>query len=273
MAVRELKKTSVGAIRNTENLNVTVQDSEKHYMLCADCEDRFSKYETYFARTVFHPRLKRTTDTFSYDDNLTRFIASVSWRSTYLDILDYVENGVDDIEVLNCLIDGEQIMKEYLLEKRQDLGSIENHIFFFDEIESFHGKSKEEVHSLRPHVSINRSITSYTFAYDHVATCGNITNMMGIVLITLFRKSSAEKWINTLIANGNGVVLAKDQKITSVVGNDFTFIMEQQKAAFEDISDNQKAKITERLNKVGSKIKDFHVFKDWVSDFNIQIED
>lgn len=43
MAVRTLKKTSVGNIRSSENPNMVVQDSEKHYMLCGNCEDLFSK--------------------------------------------------------------------------------------------------------------------------------------------------------------------------------------------------------------------------------------
>ena len=38
MAVRNLKKTSVGNIRNSVNPNMVVQDSEKHYMLCEKCE-------------------------------------------------------------------------------------------------------------------------------------------------------------------------------------------------------------------------------------------
>jgi hypothetical protein len=242
MAVRQLKKTSAGAIRNTDNPNATTQDSEKHYMLCADCEDRFSDYETYFARKVFHPYLKGETDTFNYDEILARFITSVSWRSTYLDILGYVEDGVADIEVLNCLIESERIMKEYLLEKRMDLGSIENHIFFFAEIESIHGKSKDEIQKLRPHVSLHRGITSYTFAYDHVATYGNITNMLGIILVSLYRKGKTESWVNTLVNKGTGIIMAKDQIVTSVVGNDLFHIMELSKTANEKLSETQKNK-------------------------------
>lgn len=273
MAIRQLKKTSAGAIRNTENPNVVVQDGEKHYLLCGECEDRFSKYEAYFARKLFHPYLKKETDTFDYTKELFYFIASVSWRSTYLDILDYVETGIEDIALLNCLIENEKILKDFLLEKRSDLGTIENHIFFFDEIRSIKGKSKSEIDELRPHVSLHRSITSYTFSYDNVSTCGNITNMMGIVLITLYKKAPTEKWGNTLVINGDGTLVARDQKVQSVVGNDFFAIMEVAKEANKKTSNTQKDKISERLNNVGTRIKDFGVFKDWQSDFDIEIED
>ena len=46
MAVRTLKKTAIGNIRSTENPNKTIQDSEKLYMLCGDCEDLFSEKES-----------------------------------------------------------------------------------------------------------------------------------------------------------------------------------------------------------------------------------
>ncbi len=55
MAVRTLKKTAIGNIRSTENPNKTIQDSEKLYMLCGDCEDLFSEKETWFANKIFHP--------------------------------------------------------------------------------------------------------------------------------------------------------------------------------------------------------------------------
>lgn len=175
--------------------------------------------------------------------------------------------------MLNCLIENERVLKDFLLDKRSDLGKTENHIFFFDEIQSIKGKSKNEINELRPHVSLHRSITSYTFSYDNVSTCGNITNMLGIVLITLFKKAPTEKWENTIVLNSNGTLVAKDQKIQSVVGNDFFAIMETAKEANEKTSNTQKEKIANRLNNVGEKIKDFSVFKDWQKDFDIETDD
>ena len=51
-----------------------------------------------------------------------------------MDILDFVENSVVGIDALECLIESEKIMNEFLRGKRNDLGKIENHIFFFDDI-------------------------------------------------------------------------------------------------------------------------------------------
>lgn len=129
MAVRTLKKTSVGNIRNSENPNMVVQDSEKHYMLCGNCEDLFSEDETYFANLMFHPYLKGEKSKFDYDSRLFYFLTSVSWRSLYWDLLDFVENHVVGIDALECLIKSEKIMREFLLNKRTDIEYIENHIF------------------------------------------------------------------------------------------------------------------------------------------------
>lgn len=270
LAVRHLKKTSVGTIRNAENPNAIVQDSEKHYMLCGKCEDLFSKYENYFARKFFNPYLKQEMNTFDYDVNLFRFIISVSWRSTYLDILDYVESKTCDVELLEFLIENERIMKEFLLEQRQDVAGIENHIFFFNKIESIKGKTEKEICELRPHSSLHRSITSYTSSYDNLTTCGNITNMMGIVLFTLFRKPSSDKWENTLVICGNGTIAAKNQNISSFMGNDLFSIMERIKVSSDSLGDAQQEKIKQKLKNVGEKLMDSSIFKDWESDYNIQ---
>ena len=76
LVIRELKKTSVGAIRNTANPNGTVQDGEKHYMLCGNCEDLFNVYETEFAKAVFHPYVRGESDTFNYDEKLFYLLTS-----------------------------------------------------------------------------------------------------------------------------------------------------------------------------------------------------
>ena len=269
MAVRTLKKTSVGNIRSSENPNMVVQDSEKHYMLCGNCEDLFSKEETYFANVLFHPYLKKERINFDYDSRLFYFLTSVSWRSLYLDLLDFVENNIVGIDALECLIDSERIMREYLLHKKCDIDKIENHIFFFDEISEISGKGDVDISKLRPHATFHRGISSYSFCYEKDGTYGTITNMMGVVILTFYRLGGKEKWENTKIINGNGNIQAKDQFITSVVGNEFTHIMKTAEAASHSMSQVQQQKIMERLKKAGELVKDSQVYQDWMSDERI----
>jgi len=267
MVMRTLKKTAIGNIRNSENPNTPAQDSEKHYMLCGSCEDLFSEKETYFANCLFYPYQKKGKTKFDYDNRLFYFLTSLSWRSLYLDLLDFTENQVVKIDAMEHLISCEKVMRDFLLGYRNDIGAIENHIFFFDEIREITGNT--EMKELRPHATFHRGIVSYTFCYEGDCTYGTITNMMGVILITLYRKGSREKWDRTQVVNGTGSIEAKDQLIKSVVGNEFMDILKTAQAASESMSEKQKEKIVENLKSKADKIKDYPIFQDWLSDRNL----
>ena len=259
----------MGNIRNSENPNMVVQDSEKHYMLCGNCEDLFSEDETYFANLMFHPYLKGEKSKFDYDSRLFYFLTSVSWRSLYWDLLDFVENHVVGIDALECLIKSEKIMREFLLNKRTDIEYIENHIFFFDDIKEVVNDEVLGIKNLKPHATFHRGIGSYTFCYESDGTYGTITNMMGIVILTFYSFGKNEKWINTRIKNGNGSIEAKNQEIRSVVGNEFAHMMRTAQKASDEMSEVQQNKVVERLQKAGETIKDSQVYKDWENDKRI----
>jgi hypothetical protein len=126
LGIKKLKKTSVGKLRRFDNPNVTIQDSEKQYLLCSKCEELFSTYETAFASNIFHPYLDKNKTEFFYDDKISKFILSVSWRNLYLDIIDWVKNGEISIESLEILIENEKLMREYLLGQTNDLRKIKD---------------------------------------------------------------------------------------------------------------------------------------------------
>ena len=58
---RKLINTSPGNIRSSKEPNRTLQDISKEYMLCADCEERFSAKETWFANHIFIPYIDKKT--------------------------------------------------------------------------------------------------------------------------------------------------------------------------------------------------------------------
>lgn len=268
MVVRMLKKTAAGNIRNSENPNVPLQDSEKHYLLCGKCEDLFSAKERYFANTIFHPYIKKDKTKFDYKSDLFYFFTSLSWRGLYLDLLDFVENHEIGIDALEHLISCESIMKNYLLNTRDSIDSIEHHLFFFDEIKEIVGDN--EITELRPHATFHRGIISYTFCYENEGTYGTITNMMGIALITLYRKGDLEKWEHTQIQNNIGRIEAKGQRITSVVGNEFTFILKATQLAFNNMSEKQLEKINANFENMADKIKNYPIFTDLLSDYMLR---
>lgn len=268
MVVRALKKSSVGAIRSTENPDQTVQDSEKHYMLCGKCEDLFSEYEKYFSDVMFQPYLKHEKDRYDYDERLYYFLTSLSWRSLYLDLIDFVENNVVGIDALETLIEAEGQMRDLLLKKRTDLDGIEHHIFFFDVIESVSGNYPDD--GLRPHVTFHRGITSYTFCNEPEETYVTLSNLMGLMVITLYKKGKNEYWENTQIINGTGTIEAKNQHMTSIVANEMLHIMKMAQNASEAMSEKQQKKAKERLEMAGSDLKNKAVYRDWIDDSKIK---
>lgn len=174
-------------VRGTENPNKTMQDSEKLHMLCEKTTVYLVGKETWFANKIFHPNLKKKT-IIDYDENLAYFITSVNWRSFYLDILDFVEHSVVGIDVLECLIESEKIMNEFLRGKCNDLGKIENHIFFFDGIKEL-SVGESNFADLKTHATFHRGIGSYTFCYEDKKTYGTLTNMLGVILITFYQRA------------------------------------------------------------------------------------
>lgn len=58
------------------------QDSFKRFLLCRECEQLFSNYESYFASKFFYPLIKdsRIIKFITYDERLLKFIISVNWR-------------------------------------------------------------------------------------------------------------------------------------------------------------------------------------------------
>ncbi|HBK7247203.1 TPA: hypothetical protein LNF33_003515 [Vibrio cholerae] len=93
------KSSPTGNIRSVVNPNRIVQDGEKVPFLCGECEDLFSRWETSFANNIFYPYEKGEKSEFSYDSDLSKFLASLSFRCLKLS---YVENRLSYIE--NSLI-------------------------------------------------------------------------------------------------------------------------------------------------------------------------
>ena len=78
---RWIKATSpTSHIRKMGNPNVRVQDGPKKYLLCKECEDKFSKYENLFAQKHFYPSTEGLNTSVSYGDELFYFVSSVLWR-------------------------------------------------------------------------------------------------------------------------------------------------------------------------------------------------
>jgi hypothetical protein len=83
-----IKKSGSGYLRSGEDFNIRRQDGWKAYILCAKCEDRFSKLETYFSKSFFHPVVSGGMVQFQYDERLFQFVISIIWRILHYSMLE-----------------------------------------------------------------------------------------------------------------------------------------------------------------------------------------
>ncbi|WP_159467348.1 hypothetical protein [Dyadobacter sp. 3J3] len=107
-----LKETGDGFLRSADDVNRRRQDGFKSYMLCANCEDRFGKLETYVAKSIFHPVVNDSVTEFKYDERLFKFVISVFWRTLHHGLLQEEKQ----FSTYPYLLEAEKQWKNYLLD-------------------------------------------------------------------------------------------------------------------------------------------------------------
>ena len=160
-----IKKTSItGYLREYNEPHKRAQDTAKEYWLCGECEDKFSAWETKFANTVFHPFVNGKTSVASYENWMSKFCASLSWRTlTYIRFKnpkkDQTEKYYETIGI------AERHLANYLLGEVDNLYQYEQHLFPLEGIDS----------TTSPHLppNINRYFLR-TMAMDIVGNDSNL---------------------------------------------------------------------------------------------------
>lgn len=77
------KNSPTGRFRNTDNPNIPYQDGEKLPFLCGDCEEKFSKYETYFSANIYQNFSSSygIKEFESKGNEISYFVLSIAWRT------------------------------------------------------------------------------------------------------------------------------------------------------------------------------------------------
>jgi hypothetical protein len=122
-----LKNTSAtGYIRFNQSINRRSQDIAKDYWLCKSCEQLFSGWEREFANKVFYPLMNEGKSVASYGEWLSKFCASLTWRT-----LTYVrsQNSPVSEDVSRVLDEAEAALAAYLLGQSSSLGKYEQHLY------------------------------------------------------------------------------------------------------------------------------------------------
>lgn len=73
-------KSKDGVFRDLNVPNRKIQDGTKVYLLCHDCEEKFSKYETYYTNRFLRLVSRDNNSINTNDDKLRYFLLSLHWR-------------------------------------------------------------------------------------------------------------------------------------------------------------------------------------------------
>ncbi|MFH1421936.1 MAG: hypothetical protein ABIH42_04390 [Planctomycetota bacterium] len=199
-----------GYLRCASQPNVRRQDGDKTPLLCANCERRFGEAERKFAKHVFRPFQEGCVLPLTYGPWLNYFISSVNWRTLHLDNPEFHTSAKLSGKDLTHFYNAENVLTDYLLGNRNDIGNIENHIFFWENMAT----DDVQLISARPNTMIRSSAFSYSFVdFGHNAYYV-YANLAGIIICTVIRKKADEKWVNTSIQLDGGKI-AKPQYISS----------------------------------------------------------
>ena len=127
-----LKESSAtGFMRELKDPNARIQDLWKMQLLCRDCEQLLSGFETYFAKEIFYPYLKENKKALIYDLRFLKFAVSLSWRLLFLNHNNFSKNYP---QLLQYSTQAEEAWRNYLLGYSKTPGPCEHHVFFFDQI-------------------------------------------------------------------------------------------------------------------------------------------
>ncbi|PFY43894.1 hypothetical protein [Bacillus toyonensis] len=247
-----------GRIRTAAEPNRPLQDGRKSHLLCSDCEDLFNKDETIFSNKVFHPFKKNELDNpVKYNGNwLNRFITSVNWRVLYQDLQKKPteqDNGKPlPPEIMDTLLNAEQVMRSYLLNERLNLDVLENHIIFFNE------NVMRELFS-HPHAIIQGSAfgSPVIMSKDAIYV---ISNLNGILVITIIKKHPEEIWLNSFVSNESGEI-PHSQHFSSPLIEELRKLEGLRQKYNEGISKKQLEKLQEKIRKDPDGFKNSETYK------------
>lgn len=99
-------------------------------MLCNNCEQILSRHERYFNNRFFQKIVNNHQKSFSYDHNLIKFCASITWRNITYALKNNRTSHLNKQQLVD-IIDAEAYLRGFLLDERPNPDRYEQHLFRF----------------------------------------------------------------------------------------------------------------------------------------------
>lgn len=126
---QRMRREGGGRYRRPTHPNKVEQDGPKTELLCADCEQKFSRREDMFAREFFHPWMDSRAHADRYTPDTHYFLVSLLWRRLVL----YLRNPAPEAGPwIERLQEVEEDWRQYLNEERSAPSCDEIHLMLLD---------------------------------------------------------------------------------------------------------------------------------------------
>ncbi|WP_214764568.1 hypothetical protein [Exiguobacterium sp. s141] len=240
------KRSFTKKLRSVSNPEQALQDLDKDYFLCKECEARFSTKEGLFMQKVLQPFRNKRTKEVEYDSWLNYFITSVSWRTMYHDAQDKeltLRNGFSESDFQE-IQSAEKEMREFLLNQSSAMKNIENHLIFLDEALLI-GDS----HQIRYSQYCNAA-TGYLKSNSKRDALYVLHILAGVLILTIIKKDPSDKYSNTYVESNRGR-FSKPQRVNNIdlETEILSYLPQQIEAARNNLSSKTKTRLENAIKK------------------------
>jgi hypothetical protein len=257
-----IKSTSItGYIRQANEVHKRAQDIAKEYLLCSDCEILFSGWERNFANKIFYPFVNENESTSNYDEWMSKFCASLTWR-TLCYIRSKNERNDNSPEYNHSLEIASEHLKKYLLGFESNLNQYEQHLFPLQPILS-------STNTNLP-TNINRYLLR-TMAMDIIGNSKGIfvyTKLPSFILLGIIKFEDAGKLRASRIALKSGEISPRSYWWPDGFINYITKKAEAVTEAHNRIPPEQKASFEEYIRNNPQKAANSKLIEAFAHDYN-----
>lgn len=234
-AVKWMKETSAtGYLRNTVS-QFRMQDAERQYLMCRDCEQILSRDEKTFAEQIFLPYHERTQTSFEYGPWLARFLAGLHWKVIH------ARSPYEGPEQPKKIIwDAEFELRSFLLGQNSTAGRAEFHLILGSEI-----KDANYLASPKLNAYVSRTLDGDCVATES-GTVGIYAKILKIMTLGFLTPPdpTKERWEGTRVFEQGTLKTPQYVESSSLIP-----FIKQRTAAIEEAIAGLPAREQERISK------------------------
>jgi hypothetical protein len=253
---RWLRNPVPGGMRNYRKPNQRVQDGPKAYLLCDDCEERFSEWEKFFSERLFLPLHdpEPVIKPIAYEEWALKFAVSVSWR-----VLTYFlgEGELSNLTTLQHGLTGEALerWRMFLLGEISNPGRFEQHLLPVDVIANYKG----------PEISpyLNRYLLR-NIAYDLISKKGSVyvyTKMCRLILFGRIQEERPGQWKGMKLNLRNGDIRPRDYHLPGGISDYMNRKADEAKRALDSLSPRQQKIVEASIKGNADLIANSEIFR------------